>query len=93
MWAYLGFVEVNIVKGEDIPAQLVPKLHSELGRIVGVMLFMCKPLFSTFKSVAMDSGLCVSNGIFALAVKGVYASALVKKRRYWPKGVSRDLIN
>ena len=35
----------------------------------------------------------VSNGIFALAVKGVYAGALVKKSWHYPKSVPRDIID
>ena len=77
----------QIVEGEDRPKQLGPKIHSELGRTFGLML-----LFSTGKAVVIDSGLCVANFIFALAAKGVYAVALIKKRRYWPKSVAGDLI-
>ena len=46
------------------------------------MLQMCEPLFSTVKSVVTESGFCVANGIVALASKGVYDGALVKKHRY-----------
>ena len=53
---------------------------------------MCEPLFSTVKSVVADIGFCVANGIFALVTKGVYAGSLIKKRQYWPKSVSGDLI-
>ena len=33
-----------------------------------------------------------ANDIFERAGKGVYASALIKKRRYWPKSVPGDLV-
>ena len=36
---------------------------------------------------------CVANGIIALSTRGVYAGALVKKRWYWTKSVSGDLID
>ena len=41
----------------------------------------------------LDSGFCVSKGITALLEFGVYTSALIKKRKYCPKGVSGDVID
>jgi hypothetical protein len=42
----------------------------------------------------LDSGFCVSKGITALEAKGVYAGALIKKRKYWPtKGVPGGVID
>ena len=57
------------------------------------MLRMCEPIFSTGKWVVLDSGFCVSKGITALLGFGVYATYLVKKRKYWPKGVTGDAID
>ena len=48
---------------------------------------MCKPIFSNGKCVVLDSGFCVSKGITDLWEFGVYASALIKKRKDYPKGV------
>ena len=48
---------------------------------------MCEPIFSTGKCVVLDSGFCVSKGITSLLKFGVYADALIKNRKYWPKGV------
>jgi hypothetical protein len=42
--------------------------------------------------VVLDSGFCVLKGIIELKKMGVYASALIKKRRYWPKDVNGDAI-
>ena len=81
-------LRTQIVEGEDRPKQLGPKIHSELGRTIGLML-----LFSAGKAVVIDSGFCVANFIFALAAKGVDAGALIKKRRYWPKTIPGDLID
>ena len=58
-----------------------PKLHSELGRTVGLMLSMCEPLFYTGKYVVMDNDFFVANEIVALATKGVYSGTLIKKRK------------
>ena len=40
----------------------------------------------------MDSGFGVLQGIAELGKRGLYASALIKKRRYWPKHVNGDAI-
>ena len=42
----------------------------------------------------MDSGFCVLKGLVQLAsVNGVYALALIKKRRYWPKYIDGTAID
>ena len=64
-----------------------------MGKTVGLMLQICEPIFSTGKFVVLDSGFCVSKGITALLEVGVYAAALIKKRKYWPKGVPGDAID
>eukprot|EP00957_Ditylum_brightwellii_P178154 13569203-Ditylum_brightwellii.AAC.1 len=38
----------------------------------------------------MDSGFCVLRGIVELAKRGAYASAMIKKRQYWPKYIQGD---
>ena len=60
---------------------------------VGLMLQMCEPIFSTGKCVVLDSGFFVSKGITALLEFGVYAAAIIKKRKYWPKGIPGDAID
>ena len=50
-------------------------------------------LFYEQKYVVTDNGFCVANGIVALAKKGAYAGALIKKCRYWPKSVPGYLID
>ena len=61
----------NIVKGKDRPSQLIPKMHLDIRISFGIMLRMCKHIFYTGKSIVMNSGFCVTNGIVTLAVKGV----------------------
>ena len=39
----------------------------------------------------VNIGFSAENGIAALAAKGVYAGALIKKRWYWPKSVPEDI--
>jgi hypothetical protein len=46
---------------------------------------MLKAYFSSGRYVVLDSGFCVLKAILALkTVGGMYAGALIKKRRYWP---------
>ena len=54
---------------------------------------MREAIFSTGVCVVLDSGVCVSKGITALLEVGVYAAALIKNRKYWPKGVPGDAID
>ena len=83
----------QIVEGKDRPPQLGPKEGAELGATVGLMLLMCQPIFGTGKAVVLDSGFCVAKGIVALEAKGVFAGALIRNRKYWPKGVPGALID
>ena len=75
----------NIVEENDIMGQLGPKLHSKLGRTVGIIFWLFKPLFFSWKYVVMEIGFCVANGSFSLAAKEVCSRALIKKRQYWAK--------
>ena len=42
--------------------------------------------------VTKDSGLCVLKGLISMVDKGVLGLALIKKRRYWPKGFPAEEI-
>ena len=42
--------------------------------------------------VILDSGFCVLKAIIELRKKGIFASALIKKRQYWPKFICGDDI-
>ena len=54
---------------------------------------MCETIFSTSKCVVLDSGFCVSKGITDLLEFDIYDPALIKERKYWPKGVPGDIID
>jgi Transposase IS4 len=55
-------------------------------------LRLCKSLCGTGKLVILDSGFCVHQATIELKKLGIYASALIKKRRYWPKYIMGDEI-
>ena len=44
-------------------------------------------------AVLTDIGFFVPRGIFEKRNRGIYGSALIKKRRYWPMGINLDAIN
>ena len=81
------------MEGKDRPTELGKKKWEDLGDTVGIMLQMCEPIFPTGKCVVIDSVFCASKGITALLEVGVYAAALIKKRKYWPTGVPGDAID
>ena len=81
------------MEGKDRPTRLGKKKWEEMGKTVGLMLRKCETIFSTGKCVVIYSGFFVSKGITALLEFGVYAAALIKKRKYCPKGVLVDSID
>ena len=75
------------MEDKDRPTQLGPKKFEELWNTVGLMLWMFEPIFLAGKFVVLESCFCVSKGITALLGFGFYAAVIIKKRKYWPKGV------
>ena len=83
---------IDLVEGKDHPPQLGQLEYEELGSTVGLLLRMLFPIFHLGFVVILDSGFCVLKGIVELRKKGVFASALIKKRRYWPKYICGDEV-
>ena len=85
---------MELVEGKDAPcAGEHPKpKHNNLGNTVGLLLRILEPIFGRGSIVVLDSGFCVLKGIVELKKRGVYVSALIKKRRYWPKYIKGDDI-
>ena len=74
---------VKLVEGKDQPVQMgPPDFKNHGGKTIGLLLRLTRQLWHTGKVVILDSRLCVSKGLTELARKGVFASALIKKRRY-----------
>ena len=90
---------VKLVEGKDRPkadGQYVYASQFEkkgLSPTVALLLEMTEPIHGTGKVVTGDSGFCVTQGVLALHDVGVYGQFLIKKRRYWPKGVPGDYID
>jgi hypothetical protein len=83
---------IELVEGKDVPAELPAKEFEHLGKTVSLLLRLTKSIWGSSRLVILDSGFCVLEGIVALRQKGVFASALIKKRKYWPKFIPGDEI-
>jgi Transposase IS4 len=81
---------VEIVEGKDAPPERGASLHDNMGKTVGLLLRLTQSIYHSGKVIILDSGFCVLKGLIELRKKGLYASALIKKRRYWPKHVKGD---
>ena len=66
---------------------------SSFGAITSLLLELCQTIFHTGRIVILDSGFCVLQALIKLRSLGVYASAVIKKRRCWPRYVKGDVID
>eukprot|EP00804_Cyclotella_cryptica_P001269 CCRYP_012764-RA/>CCRYP_012764-RA protein AED:0.37 eAED:0.03 QI:0/0/0/0.5/1/1/4/0/472 len=64
-----------------------------IGKTGGLLLRMLKSCFHSGRYVVLDSGFCVLKALVALHEKGIYAGALIKKRRYWPALVPGEAMD
>ena len=83
---------IDLVEGKEHPQQLGIQQYDNLGSTVGLLLHMLSPSYHKGFVVILDRRFCVLKGIIELRKKGVFASALIKKRRYWPKYMKGDTI-
>ena len=74
---------MEMVEGKDHPSEIF-KNYNSLGKTVGLLMRMLTSYFSTGRYVILDSGFCVLTGLVALKKAGLFACAVIKKRRYWP---------
>ena len=79
--------QVDLREGKDCPVQFRGKEHDDKGKTTETLLQLTKPVHGTGKVFVLDSGFCVLQALVELKKCGVYAHALIKKRRYWPKYV------
>ena len=59
---------------------------------MGTLLRLTEPVWGSDRVFVLDSGFCVLQAIVELRKKGLFAAALIKKRRYWPKYIPGDSI-
>lgn len=85
--------DFEIVEGKDHPTELPPPEFSGFGATAGLLLRLTKSIHNTARYVVLDSGFCVLQALVALRTFGVFAGALIKKRRYWPRFIAGDSID
>jgi len=81
---------IELVEGRHQPPQVAPPTPK--GSMAALLDRMTVDLRSKSHNVILDSAFCVIEGLVDLALNGVYAAAVVKKRKYWPRHVPGDAI-
>ena len=76
---------IKMVEGNDATRERGQIEYHENDKTSGLLLRLCESISHTGKVVILDSGFYALTGIIVLKKIGMYASALIKKRRYWPK--------
>ena len=79
---------IEPVQGKDWPSQIPDENNSKHGKTSGLLLRLTESIHHSGRVgrvVIMDSGFCVFLALMKLASFCVYLSAVIKKRRYWPK--------
>jgi hypothetical protein len=84
---------MELVEGKDRPREMGTEEFSVFGKTAGLLLRMLRSYFGTGRYIILDSGFCVLKGLVELRRLGLYACALIKKRRYWPTHVPGNVIN
>ena len=84
---------IELVEGNDEPPERPRPTYSEEGPTGGLLLRLTRPIHNTGKVVILDSGFSVLDAIVALKQRGVFATTILKKRRFWPKYCPGDDIN
>jgi hypothetical protein len=64
-----------------------------LGKMAGLLMRMLLSYFTTGRYVVLDSGFCVLKALVQLKKVGMFAWAVIKKRRFWPAFVPGEAIN
>ena len=84
---------IELLEGKDALNELKnSRQYDDKSKTASLLLRLCKGIFSTGKIVILDSNFCVLQAMNELKKMGVYASVMIKKRRYWPKHVAGESI-
>ncbi|KAG7361811.1 transposase IS4 [Nitzschia inconspicua] len=85
--------QIDLVEGKDAPRERLIPTNSVAGKTVGLLLRMLSSMNGRGMLVVLDSGFCVLQGLVELRKLGIFASAVIKKRRFWPKHVPGDMMD
>lgn len=83
---------VELVEGKDHPPNITVE-HEELGKVPGLLVRLTKDMHGTGRVVVLDSGFSSLRGLLELKKRGLYASIVIKKKRYWPKYIPGDELD
>ena len=86
---------VEIVEGKDRPKEKPAEKFATVvknGSTTGLLLRLCESIFHIGMVVILDSGFYVLKALIELKKRGVFASALIKKRKYWPQHIKGEDI-
>ena len=84
---------IELVEGKDRPKELPKKKHHEKGNTTALLLRLTESIAHSGRVVIMDSGFCVLKALIELYNQGIFGSAVIKKRRFWPKYIDGDGID
>ena len=85
-----------IFEGKDRPPEKPTEKFADItigGSTTSPLLRLCENIFYKGLIVILYSGFCILSAIIELKKRGVYASALIKRRKYWPKYIDKDSID
>jgi hypothetical protein len=72
--------------GKDKPEQFEAQYEREEGKTSSLLARLTRSIWHSGKVVILDSGFCVLQALINLKKKrGLYAGAVIKKRKYWSK--------
>jgi hypothetical protein len=84
---------IEIVEGKDRPPQLGPLLHVEAhGKLCGLVLRAAESIKGSNRVIGMDSGFGVLATLPELRKRGLHGTVVLKKKKFWAKGLPGDDI-
>ena len=82
------FSILNFVEGRDRPPETTTEKFADItigGSTTSLLLKLCENIFAEGLIGIFHSAFCVLRAIIELKKRVVYASALIRKFKYWPK--------
>ena len=77
---------VELVEGQDRPRQLGGEKYNNIGgKTVGLLLRMTENIWHSGRVVVLDSGFCVLLALIEIKKKGLFAAAVIKKKKVLAK--------
>lgn len=84
---------VELVEGESKPSHIKLRFEGEYGKTAALLLRMSETIWKSRRVIVLDSGFCTEEGIEQLKEKDLFASVVIKKRRFWPRGMNCEELD